>query len=1082
MTYITETFTNLAGTDDTGVVTFYCFYPRASSSGTAMISQTTVACPLVGGSFTSPSLDPGPARAEIIIGTWHRIYDFVIPASGTYQLFSLPELLYDPNTQRPTLVGPTGPTGLAGPTGPTGITGPTGSTGPTGTTGATGVTGATGPTGPTGATGPTGSTGNTGATGPTGPTGSTGATGITGPTGPTGATGAASRWWEGTSVPTTGSPAGAVNNDMYLDTATYEVYQLQSGTWTALVDIQGATGATGPMGATGITGSTGPTGATGTTGPTGPTGATGATGPSTGEPFLVPTSVKTANYTAAASDFVVVNAASGGLTITLPTTPSDETRVGVKKIDNSANSVSIVTGGSDVFNVVSGPTSTSLSLQYQTQIMQYQASTGIWYVQSTDTPLGQLDSRFDSRIAVNSRSGLDRPVPAIYSYFADTANISSGAPSTFTSGQTSSTVLNGGTGCNFAVENGYLTLANPLPSTGGSVAYFLSPTLGATVTHIGGRFSFTNSSGVFTYAGSLDPNGTFCIAVTNAVLNLSSMPDMSVHFYTTPYNWAFGVWSGADTGNGGFISLATGSYSFAAGMISGFPYEMECWLSGTTAYLRLPDGSFISVTDSRISSYGGDFAYWEAYTTGSTNSVPAISHLWANTGLAIPGGPGYAPVSGAVFSGAVTIPELLLTGPNPPTYGWPIVTISGSGEVANIPVGMMLGNAFSTTITSGTAVVLYNTSNFFQAFTGSTAQTVTLPVASGMEQGQSFLFVNSSSAALTIQSSGANTVLTMAAGTWSQIFCTTTSGTGASSWTAVYLAANVASGKLLTVNNSLTVVGTDSTTITFQGTDTYVGRATTDTLTNKTLTTPVLNGTPTGTGVASAATASTLALRDSNANLTTANLLEGYTSTATAAGTTTLTVGSSYQQYLTGTSTQTVTMPVASTLVTGQSWMVTNLSTGAVTIQSSGANTLVVLGTNCSSVLTCISTSGTGTSSWNVTYFGPQAPRVTTTTSASSITPNCGTTDIYTVTALAAALTINAPTGTPVTGQVMKFRFKDNGTARALTWSSSSNGFGSSGAATLLATTVISKTHWVNVIWDEVKALWICLASDSTGY
>lgn len=42
-------------------------------------------------------------------------------------------------------------------------------------------------------------------------------------------------------------------------------------------------------------------------------------------------------------------------------------------------------------------------------------------------------------------------------------------------------------------------------------------------------------------------------------------------------------------------------------------------------------------------------------------------------------------------------------------------------------------------------------------------------------------------------------------------------------------------GKTLTSNNSLILAGTDSTTITFQGTDTYVGRATTDTLTNKTI-------------------------------------------------------------------------------------------------------------------------------------------------------------------------------------------------------------------------------------------------------
>jgi hypothetical protein len=42
-------------------------------------------------------------------------------------------------------------------------------------------------------------------------------------------------------------------------------------------------------------------------------------------------------------------------------------------------------------------------------------------------------------------------------------------------------------------------------------------------------------------------------------------------------------------------------------------------------------------------------------------------------------------------------------------------------------------------------------------------------------------------------------------------------------------------GKTLTVNNSLTLAGTDGTTQTFQASDTIVGRATTDTLSNKTL-------------------------------------------------------------------------------------------------------------------------------------------------------------------------------------------------------------------------------------------------------
>jgi hypothetical protein len=58
-------------------------------------------------------------------------------------------------------------------------------------------------------------------------------------------------------------------------------------------------------------------------------------------------------------------------------------------------------------------------------------------------------------------------------------------------------------------------------------------------------------------------------------------------------------------------------------------------------------------------------------------------------------------------------------------------------------------------------------------------------------------------------------------------------------------------------------------------------------------------------------------------------------------------------------------------------------------------------------------------------------------------------------------------------------RIKDNGTARAITWGTS---FVSSGVATLLATTVASKTHRVGLIYDSAAAKWVCVAVDATGY
>jgi hypothetical protein len=98
--------------------------------------------------------------------------------------------------------------------------------------------------------------------------------------------------------------------------------------------------------------------------------------------------------------------------------------------------------------------------------------------------------------------------------------------------------------------------------------------------------------------------------------------------------------------------------------------------------------------------------------------------------------------------------------------------------------------------------------------------------------------------------------------------------------------------------------------------------------------------------------------------------LRGWTTTATAAGTTTLTNASSYQQEFTGTTTQTVVLPVTSTLALGWSFEITNNSTGSLTIQSSGLNTIgtVIAGTTAS--LVCTAITGTTAASWDFDIDG----------------------------------------------------------------------------------------------------------------
>lgn len=128
---------------------------------------------------------------------------------------------------------------------------------------------------------------------------------------------------------------------------------------------------------------------------------------------------------------------------------------------------------------------------------------------------------------------------------------------------------------------------------------------------------------------------------------------------------------------------------------------------------------------------------------------------------------------------------------------------------------------------------------------------------------------------------------------------------------------------------------------------------------------PVVSG---GTGVNSVTitpTATSFAGWDSNRNFSSNNFNAGYTQIITSGATTTLTVGSTYQQYFIGVSSQTITMPVTSTLALGMSWQIVNLSTGTLTIQSSGGNTITTVGANSSTRITCILTSGTSAASWS---------------------------------------------------------------------------------------------------------------------
>ena len=101
------------------------------------------------------------------------------------------------------------------------------------------------------------------------------------------------------------------------------------------------------------------------------------------------------------------------------------------------------------------------------------------------------------------------------------------------------------------------------------------------------------------------------------------------------------------------------------------------------------------------------------------------------------------------------------------------------------------------------------------------------------------------------------------------------------------------------------------------------------------------------------------------------------------------------------------------------------------------------------------------------------AERVQDVTSTfTSITPDVSTADLVTVRGASSAITLNNPTGTPLQGQKLIIRIKDNGTARAISYGTEYRNMG----ATKPTTTVLSKTLYLGLIYNSTDTKWDLVA------
>lgn len=165
---------------------------------------------------------------------------------------------------------------------------------------------------------------------------------------------------------------------------------------------------------------------------------------------------------------------------------------------------------------------------------------------------------------------------------------------------------------------------------------------------------------------------------------------------------------------------------------------------------------------------------------------------------------------------------------------------------------------------------------------------------------------------------------------------------------------------------------------------------------------------------------------------------------------------------------------------TGVIGAVQNIHTGAspsfVTVLLSGLTSgRVVFATTSGQLTDDADLTFNGTTLSSTQFSGRLLPRSATVASAAAPAINTDTTDIFTITALAADITSMTTnlTGTPLEGQRLTVRFLDDGTARAIAWGAS---FASRGA-TLPTTTVISKYLYVELIWNAATTTWDCIST-----
>ena len=148
--------------------------------------------------------------------------------------------------------------------------------------------------------------------------------------------------------------------------------------------------------------------------------------------------------------------------------------------------------------------------------------------------------------------------------------------------------------------------------------------------------------------------------------------------------------------------------------------------------------------------------------------------------------------------------------------------------------------------------------------------------------------------------------------------------------------------------------------------------------------------------------------------------------------------------------------------------MIRALYNGAVELYHAGSKTVETSATGATVTGTLDATTNLTVNGTAVSLEGHRHVAVQSVTSAATVTPDADNDDIVIVTSQAEGMTLANPNGTPVQGQRLVVRVKDNGTSRSIAYGSEYRAIG----VTLPTATTISKTLYLGFMRNATDGKW----------